>query len=224
MRMIASVELAHAEVGLGETSQAERHAAESLRAARRLHNLNVAAYALELWAGAELRDGRIERAGWLVALSDRSYRQAGSHPWRTTSELHDQVHRSCRSPWVTGTSKFWSGHETLTWMTRLPSLFPRNHQPIDTAAVRPGSLPHRRGSSRRRTGCSGGGTTASTNDDGGETCREPQLVRHFPYAGLVLISVCRCVAAAGRPAAADPEEASGAPPRQLRQRYDGEWC
>ena len=93
MRMIASVELAHAEVGLGETSQAERHAAESLRAARRLHNLNVAAYALELWAAAELRDGRIEYAGWLLALSDRSYRQAGSHPWRTTAELHDQVHK-----------------------------------------------------------------------------------------------------------------------------------
>src|SRR5215207_6113746 len=67
MRMAASVELAHAEVGLGQTSQAERHAAESLRAARRLHNLNVAAYALELWAAAELRDGRIERAGWLLA-------------------------------------------------------------------------------------------------------------------------------------------------------------
>jgi hypothetical protein len=93
MRMAASVELAHAEVGLGETSQAERHAAESLRAARRLHNLNVAAYALELWAAAELRDGRIERAGWLLALSDRSYRQAGSHPWRTTAELHHQVHK-----------------------------------------------------------------------------------------------------------------------------------
>jgi hypothetical protein len=93
MRMAASVELAHAEVGLGETSQAERHAAESLRAARRLHNLNVAAYALELWAAAEVRDGRFERAGWLLALSDRSYREAGSHPWRTTAELHDQVRK-----------------------------------------------------------------------------------------------------------------------------------
>ena len=84
MRMIASVELAHAEVGLGETSQAERHAAESLRAARRLHNLNVAAYALELWAGpssatvaSSAPAGSSRRP---TAVTDRQARTRGAPP------------------------------------------------------------------------------------------------------------------------------------------------
>jgi hypothetical protein len=79
---------------LGSTwsvSAARSDAVEALLAAQRLRNLVAASYALELWATAELRESRIERAGWLFALAERGYRQVGSGPWRTETELHRQL-------------------------------------------------------------------------------------------------------------------------------------
>jgi hypothetical protein len=58
----------------------------------RLGNLNTASYALELWATAELRHGRIERAGRLLALAERGYQQTSSRPWRTDTGPHRQLH------------------------------------------------------------------------------------------------------------------------------------
>ncbi len=79
--MYASAGLARAALGLGDAAGAQRHAREALLAAKRLRNLTAVSYALELWATAELRDGRNERAGRLLALADRP------HP-RTTSGAH----------------------------------------------------------------------------------------------------------------------------------------
>jgi hypothetical protein len=91
VRMAASTQLARATLELGDTAGGKRHAVDALRAARSLRNVIAASYALELWATAELRDGRIEGAGRLFALAERGYRQAGSGPWPTDAELHHQV-------------------------------------------------------------------------------------------------------------------------------------
>jgi len=91
VRMYALTQLARAALGLGDAEGAQRHAVEALKAARRLRNLNATSYALELWATAELREGRIERAGRLFALGERGYRQVGSAPWQTDAELHRQL-------------------------------------------------------------------------------------------------------------------------------------
>lgn len=88
--MVASTLLARAAIEFGATDVAERHVIESLLAAQRLRNLNVTSYALELWAGEELRAGRAERAGRLFALAERGYRQAGARPWRT-DDLHERL-------------------------------------------------------------------------------------------------------------------------------------
>jgi tetratricopeptide (TPR) repeat protein len=88
--MVASTLLARAGIESGDSDAAQRHAIESLLAAQRLRNLDVVSYALELWAAAELRAGRAERAGQLFALAERGYRQAGAHPWRT-DEFHQQL-------------------------------------------------------------------------------------------------------------------------------------
>jgi hypothetical protein len=92
MRMIALTLLARAALGLGDAAAAQRHAVESLLAAQRLGNLNTASYALELWATAELRHGRIEHAGRLLALAERGYQQTSSRPWRTDTGPHRQLH------------------------------------------------------------------------------------------------------------------------------------
>jgi predicted ATPase len=91
LRMSAATRLADATLELGDTASAQGHAREALLAAQRLGNVIAGSYALELWATAELRDGRIERAGRLFALAERGYRQVGSGPWPTDAELHDQV-------------------------------------------------------------------------------------------------------------------------------------
>jgi hypothetical protein len=91
LRMSASTRLADATLELGDTASAQRHAREALLAAQRLRNVVAGSYALELWATAELRDGRMERAGRLFALAERGYRQVGSGPWPTDAELHRQV-------------------------------------------------------------------------------------------------------------------------------------
>jgi predicted ATPase len=91
VRIYASAALARAALGLDDTGGAQRHAVEALLGAQRLRSLNAASYALALWATAELRDGRIERAGRLFALAERGYQRVGSGPWRTEAELHRQV-------------------------------------------------------------------------------------------------------------------------------------
>jgi hypothetical protein len=92
VRMLASSEIARTALELGNAADTQRYAVEALLAARQFRNLNVASYALELWATAELRNRRIERAGRLFALGERGFRAASSHPWRTDAEWHDQLH------------------------------------------------------------------------------------------------------------------------------------
>jgi hypothetical protein len=89
--MIASSELARTALELGDAADAQHYAVEALLAARRFRNMTVASYALELWATAELRAGRVERAGRLFALGEHGYRMASSHPWRTDAEWHHQL-------------------------------------------------------------------------------------------------------------------------------------
>ena len=77
VRVYASTQLARAALGLGDVVAARSSAVEALLVARRLRNPSQMGYALELWATAELRDGRIERAGHgelRAALGDR-YKQ-----------------------------------------------------------------------------------------------------------------------------------------------------
>ena len=93
MRMIASVELAHAGGWVrrdepGRTPRSRIAAGSTTPPQPERRRLCARA------VGGGRAPRRSHRARRLaVALSDRSYRQAGSHPWRTTSELHDQVHK-----------------------------------------------------------------------------------------------------------------------------------
>jgi predicted ATPase len=91
VRAFASAALARAALGVDDAKGAQRHALEALLAAQRLRNPSVTGYALELWATAELLDGRVERAARLFALSARGYRQVDSALWRTDAELHRQL-------------------------------------------------------------------------------------------------------------------------------------
>jgi hypothetical protein len=76
---------------------ARNAAVEALLVARRLPNVVAMSYALELWATAELRDGRAERAGQLYALADRGYGQAGYRMWRTHAVEHRQFDTELRA-------------------------------------------------------------------------------------------------------------------------------
>jgi predicted ATPase len=91
VRMYASTQLARTALESADVAGAQRYAVEALLSAQRLRNLNAMSYALELWATAELRAGRLERAGQLFALAERGYRQVGSRPWRTDAELHRRL-------------------------------------------------------------------------------------------------------------------------------------
>ena len=91
VRVYASTQLARGALESDDWRGTQRYAVESLQAAQRLRNLNAAGYALELWATAELHEGRIEQAGRLFGLAQRCYRQVGSGPWRTDAELHEQL-------------------------------------------------------------------------------------------------------------------------------------
>jgi predicted ATPase len=97
MRMYASGQLSRATLGLGDMAAARHHAIEALRIAQRVSNLIAASYALELWAAAEFRDGRIEQAGRLYALSERGYRQLGSGSWPTDADLRDELATQLRA-------------------------------------------------------------------------------------------------------------------------------
>lgn len=97
MRMYAAGQSSRAALGLGDTAAARQHAIEALRTAQRVRNLTAASYALELWAAAELRDGRIEQAGRLYALSERGYQQLGSGPWSTDADLRHELTTGLRA-------------------------------------------------------------------------------------------------------------------------------
>jgi predicted ATPase len=97
VRGYASTQLARACLGLGDVMAARNAAVEALLVARRLPNVVAMSYALELWATAELRDDRVERAGQLYALADRGYRQAGYRLWRTDAEEHRQLDAELRA-------------------------------------------------------------------------------------------------------------------------------
>jgi tetratricopeptide (TPR) repeat protein len=91
VRAWASALLARASLGLGDVVAARNSAIEGLVVARRLPNVVAMSYAMELWATAELRDGRVERAGQLYALADRGYRQTGYRLWRTDADERRQL-------------------------------------------------------------------------------------------------------------------------------------
>jgi predicted ATPase len=97
VRVYASTQLARACLGLGDVIAARNAAVEALLVARRLPNVVAMSYALELWATAELRDDRVERAGQLYALADRGYQQAGYRLWRTDAEEHRQLDTELRA-------------------------------------------------------------------------------------------------------------------------------
>jgi predicted ATPase len=97
VRGYASTQLARACLGLGDVMAARNAAVEALLVTRRLPNVVAMSYALELWATAELRDDRVERAGQLYALADCGYRQAGYQLWRTDAEEHRQLHTELRA-------------------------------------------------------------------------------------------------------------------------------
>ncbi|HEV8571566.1 MAG TPA: DUF4062 domain-containing protein [Actinomycetota bacterium] len=95
VRMVASALLARAALELHDPAGA--HAIDSLLAAQRIRNLGFAGYALALWAMAELREGRTERAARLFVLAERGYRQARSHPWRPDAEIHRRLETDLRA-------------------------------------------------------------------------------------------------------------------------------
>jgi predicted ATPase len=97
VRVYASTQLARAYLESADWSSAQRYAVESLQAAERLRNLNAASYALELWATAELHQGRAEHAGRLFGLAQRGYRQVGADPWRTDAGLREQLTTDLRA-------------------------------------------------------------------------------------------------------------------------------
>jgi predicted ATPase len=97
VRMVASALLARTALELHDPAGATGYAIDSLVAAQRIRNMGFAGYALALWAMAELREGRTERAARLFALSERGYRLARSHPWRPDAEIHRRLEADLRS-------------------------------------------------------------------------------------------------------------------------------
>ena len=91
IRSVASTLLASAALDLGDLPAVRMHAIEALLASQKLRNLASAAYALELWSAAELRDGRIERAGRLYALAVKAWGMASAQPWRSERQLHREI-------------------------------------------------------------------------------------------------------------------------------------
>jgi predicted ATPase len=97
VRVYASTQLARAALGLGDVVAARSSAVEALLVARRLRNPSQMGYALELWATAELRDGRVERAGQLYALAERGTRLVSDRVWPTDAEEHRQLDGEVRA-------------------------------------------------------------------------------------------------------------------------------
>jgi hypothetical protein len=97
LRGYAATQLARAALGLGDVTAARSLAVEALLVARRLRNPSQIGYALELWATAELRDGRIERAGQLYALAERGTRLVSDQDWPTDADDHRQLDAELRA-------------------------------------------------------------------------------------------------------------------------------
>jgi predicted ATPase len=97
VRVYASTQLARAALGLDDVVAARSSAIEALLVARRLRNPSQMGYALELWATAELRDGRVERAGQLYALAERGTRLVSDRVWPTDAEEHRQLDGELRA-------------------------------------------------------------------------------------------------------------------------------
>ena len=97
VRVYASTQLARAALGLDDVVAARSSAIEALLVARRLRNPSQMGYALELWATAELRDGRVERAGQLYALAERGTRLVSDRVWPTDAEEHRQLDGEMRA-------------------------------------------------------------------------------------------------------------------------------
>ena len=78
--------------------------------------------ALELWATAELRDGRIERAGHLYALADSSW-PVGYRVWPTDAEEHRKLDTELRAALslATGTSRCSPRRVPPAWTAPLTS-------------------------------------------------------------------------------------------------------
>jgi hypothetical protein len=97
VRMVASALLARAALELRGPAGAQRHAIDALVAAKRIRNMGFAGYALALWATAEFREDRTDRAARLFALAERAYRQARSLPWASEAEIHRRLETDLRA-------------------------------------------------------------------------------------------------------------------------------
>ena len=96
IRSNASAALAAAALENRDLPAVRRYAVEALTAAKKLRTRSSAAYALELWAAAELHADRIDEAGRLYALSGRVYGLAGAQPWRSDAQLYATVGEDLR--------------------------------------------------------------------------------------------------------------------------------
>jgi hypothetical protein len=164
VRVYASTQLARAALGLGDVVAARSSAVEALLVARRLRNPSQMGYALELWATAELRDGRIERAGQLYALAERGTRLVSDRVWPTDARTSNWT-GSCVPLSATGTSRRSPRRAPSTWIGQLPSSSSPIRWPsgCPTAVMhqleprnRPGYDRLSRDSERRRSSCSSG--------------------------------------------------------------------
>jgi predicted ATPase len=91
IRSTASAELATQALSRNALPDVRAHAIEALVAAKKLRNTASAGFALEVWAGAELREGRLERAGRLYALAVSASGLAAVRPWRTQEIEHNEI-------------------------------------------------------------------------------------------------------------------------------------
>jgi predicted ATPase len=97
VRAYAATQVAAASAELFDWPTARRYSARSLLGGQRLRNVHLESYALEVWARAELGEGRIDRAGRLFALANRGYDETGSGPWRTDAAGHERLATSIRA-------------------------------------------------------------------------------------------------------------------------------
>jgi hypothetical protein len=89
LRSVALPSLAAASLERGALAEARSQAIQALAAAKQLHSRTSAAYALELWAAAEMGDGHFERAASIYALAQRSYGLASALP--ADAQLHQSL-------------------------------------------------------------------------------------------------------------------------------------
>ena len=88
-------------------------------------------YALELWATAELRDGREERVGQLYVLAEPGYRQVGYRMWRTSAAEHRQLDTELRAAPGDRYQQMLAEARTLDWDRALTSSWSPIRRPSD---------------------------------------------------------------------------------------------